>query len=527
MTGEFDMAHDHSLLRDGYHAARWLEPLVMELGTPGERGVLPPAVEPTIAEQVGDVLKTIPDGLHRKDLPMLPELAQPQVLRHFLRLSQETLGAAVNIDIGLGTCTMKYNPLINDVVGGHPNVVQVHPLQPVSSIQGLLEMLYRLQEQLAEIAGMDTFSLQPASGAQAIFTNASIIRAHHKLNGEGDRRDEIITTVFSHPADAATPAVAGYKVITLHPDQRGYPDFDALKAALSERTAGLMVTNPEDTGIFNPRIRDYTDAVRNVGGVCAIDQANANGIIGITRALELGFDLCHFNLHKTFSTPHGSEGPALGAVGVRKEFAKFLPSPIVARDGDQFYLDHDRPHSIGKINSFLGNVGIAVRAYVWIMAHGAEGLRTVAETAVLNNNYLAKKLSDIRGITIPYPEAAGYRLQEVRYSWERLHEETGVSTNDIKNRMVDFGVNNYFTSHAPWVIDEPFTPEPAESYSKDDLDEYAEIVHRVAKEAYTDPEKVMSGPHRSSISKMDDTALLDPTRVVTTWRAWKKRHNAQ
>ena len=518
--------HSH-LVREGFHAARWHEPLIMELGTPGERGVIPPSAEPAIREKVGDVLASIPPELRRTRPPALPEISQPQVLRHYLRLSQETLGAALNIDVGLGTCTMKYNPVINDVVGSHPKVTQVHPNQPPGTIQGLLGILHDLEQQLCEISGMDAFSLQPGAGAAAIFTNASIIRAHHDRNGEGERRDEIITTVFSHPADAAAPAVAGYKVITLYPDDRGYPDFGALEAALSDRTAGLMVTNPEDTGIFNPRIRDYTEAVHEVGGVCAIDQANANGILGITRARELGFDLCHFNLHKTFATPHGSEGPALGAVGVREEFARYLPVPIISRaGGGGYHLDYDRPHSIGKIKGFLGNVGIAVRAYTWIMAHGAEGLRTVAETAVLNNNYLAKKLDEVPGISIPYRDTAGYRLQEVRYSWERLHEETGVGTNDIKNRMLDYGVNNYFTSHEPWLITEPFTPEPAESYSKEDLDEYAAIVARVAEEAYTDPERVRSGPHRSSITRMDEGPMLDPARVVTTWRAWKKRYGS-
>ena len=514
------------LAREGFHAARWLEPLVMELGSPGERGVLPPAVEPAVRERAGDALASIPPALRRARPPDLPELSQPQVLRHFLRLSQETLGAAVNIDVGLGTCTMKYNPVINDAVAGHPNVAQVHPNQPAETIQGLLGILHDLEEQLCEIAGMDAFSLQPAAGAAAIFANASIIRAHHDRHGEGDRRDEIITTIFSHPADAAAPAVAGYRIITLYPDERGYPDFGALEAALSDRTAGLIITNPEDTGIFNPRIRDYTEAVHAAGGVCAIDQANANGVLGITRARELGFDLCHFNLHKTFSTPHGSEGPALGAIGVREEFARYLPAPVVTRDASGYRLDSGRPDSIGKIKGFLGNVGIAVRAYAWIMAHGAEGLRTVAETAVLNNNYLAAKLEEIQGISVPYRDTAGYPLQEVRYSWERLHEETGVGTNDIKNRMLDYGVSSYFTSHEPWLVAEPFTPEPSESYSKEDLDEYAAIVARVAREAYTDPERVRSAPHRSSISGMDEGPLIDPDRVATTWRAWKKRRGS-
>lgn len=516
---------DPSYLRDGFHAARWLEPLIMELGTSGERGVIPPASEPPIRDGVGDVLESIPPRLRRTRAPELPELSQPQVLRHYLRLSQETLGAAINLDIGLGTCTMKYNPVVNDVVGNHPNVTQVHPHQPSETIQGLLRILHALEAHLCEISGMDAFSLQPAGGAAAIFTNASIIRAHHDRNGEGGRRDEIITTVFSHPADAAGPATAGYKLITLYPGENGYPDFEALRAAVSDRTAGLILTNPEDTGIFNPRVRDYTDVVHAAGGVCAIDQANANGTLAITRARELGFDLCHFNLHKTFSTPHNSEGPALGAVGVREEFARYLPVPVLTRSAEGDYrLEYDRPDSIGKIKGFLGNVGIAVRAYAWIMALGADGLRTVAETAVLNNNYLARKLDGIRGISMPYGEMTAYRLQEVRYSWQQLHEETGVGTNDVKNRMLDYGVNSYFTSHEPWLVAEPFTPEAAESYSKDDLDEYAAIIAKVAEEAYTDPELVKSGPRRSSIAGMDEGPLVDPSRVVTTWRAWKKRH---
>ena len=516
---------DSGPLRDGFHAARWLEPLITELGTTGERGVIPPGSETRVREAVGDVLESIPSRLRRTRPPELPELSQPQVLRHYLRLSQETLGAAVNLDIGLGTCTMKYNPVVNDVVANHQNVTQVHPNQPPETIQGLLGILHALEAHLCEISGMDAFSLQPAGGAAAIFTNAAIMRAHHDRNGEADRRDEIITTVFSHPADAAGPATAGYKVIMLYPGENGYPDFEALTAAISDRTAGLILTNPEDTGIFNPRVHDYTEAVHAAGGVCAIDQANANGTLGITRARELGFDLCHFNLHKTFSTPHNSEGPALGAVGVSAEFARYLPVPVITRSAAGDYrLDYDRPDSIGKIKSFLGNVGTAVRAYAWIMAHGSDGLRTAAETAVLNNNYLARKLDEIRGISVPYDDTAGYRLQEVRYSWERLHEETGVGTNDVKNRMLDYGVNSYFTSHEPWLVAEPFTPEPAESYSKEDLDEYAAIIARVVEEAYTDPDRVRSGPRRSSIPAMDEGPLIDPDRVVTTWRAWKRRH---
>lgn len=520
------MRNGKKLLRENYHAASWQEPIIMELGTPGERGVLPPAVEPEVIAASGDVLAAIPSDMRREDPPALPEISQPQVVRHYMRLSQETLGTDVNIDLGLGTCTMKYSPKVNEFLARMPQMTELHPLQDEETMQGLLEIVYKFSKVLGEISGMDAFSFQPGGGAPAIFTNASIIRAYHEMNGEGEKRNEIITTIFSHPVDAATPATAGFKLITLYPDENGYPDLDALKAAVCERTAGMTITNPEDTGIFNPRIREYTDAVHAVGGVCSIDQANANGILGIARARDLGFDLCHFNLHKTFSSPHGSEGPACGAVGVRKEFAKFLPVPLVEFDGFKYHLNYDLPYSIGKVRAFFGNLEVVLRSYAWAMTLGPDGIKTAAQTAVLNNNYLAKKLAQVRGVSIPYAKGK-FRLQEVRYSWQDLKTETGVTTDDIDHRVVDFGVNNYFTSHEPWIVPEPFTLEPAESYSKEDLDEYAEIIKRVSDEAYSNPELVKSAPHKSSIAQMDESALHDPKQVATTWRAWKKRSAEQ
>ncbi|MCJ7625385.1 MAG: aminotransferase class V-fold PLP-dependent enzyme, partial [Anaerolineaceae bacterium] len=285
-----------------FHQARWDEPIIFELSQPGERGILPPPVEQGIKETVGDVLASLPDAMRRKTPPALPEMAQPQVVRHYMRLSQENLGVDFNVDIGQGTCTMKYNPKINDQLAGSPKMAELHPLQDEETVQGILEILYRFDLILREISGMDAFSFQPQAGSQAIYANAAIIRAYHASRGEADQRDEIITTIFSHPSDAAAPRTLGYKIITLYPDENGYPDLDALKAAVSERTAGLMITNPEDTGIFNPRIAEFVDLVHQAGGLCAYDQANANGILGTTRAGDAGFDLCHFNLHKTFST---------------------------------------------------------------------------------------------------------------------------------------------------------------------------------------------------------------------------------
>ena len=515
------MSEKKRLLKENYHAARWQEPIIYDLGTKGERGVYPPQVEKEIEEAAGDVLAAIPKGMRRSKPPVLPELSQPQVVRHYTRLSQETLGTDVNIDLGLGTCTMKYSPKINEALARMPYMADIHPLQDEETLQGILEIAYRFGQMLGDISGLDAFTFQPGGGAVGVFTNASIIRAYHQANGQ-DQRDEIITTILSHPVNAATPATAGYKLITLMPDENGYPDLEVLKAAVSEKTAGLMITNPEDTGIFNPRIREYTDAVHGVGGLCSIDQANANGILGIARARDMGFDMCHFNLHKTFSSPHGSLGPGCGAVAVRQDLARFLPLPMIEFDGSKYRLNYDQPQSIGKVRGFLGNLQVVLRSYSWVMSLGAEGVRAAAATAVLNNNYLAGRLKGIKGVTIPYAEGK-FRLQEVRYSWQTLLEETGVDTEDIERRVVDFGINNYFTSHEPWVVPQPFTLEPAESYSRDDLDEYAEIIQRVSDEAYSDPEIVKTAPHRSSIPRMDESVMHDPAKVVVTWRAWQNR----
>src|SRR6478735_407811 len=331
-----------------YHAAQWDEPIVLEMGSPGERGYLPPAVEPGIAELVGEASALIPDGMRRATPPRLPEVAQPSVLRHYLRLSQMTMGAHITPDASLGTCTMKYSPLVNEQMARTPQMGELHPYQDDDTAQGMLGIIYRLEQMLCEISGMDAFTFQPAGGSQAIFANACIIRAYHEDRGEGEQRDEIISTSFSHPIDCAAPAVAGFRVITLAPSPNGYPDLAALKAAVSDRTAGLMMTNPEDTGIFNPHVEDFTRIVHEAGGLCAYDQANANGILGVTRARENGFDLCQFNLHKTFSVPHGSAGGSCGAGGVTAALAKYLPGPVAVRDGDRFRWDHDRPKSIGN-----------------------------------------------------------------------------------------------------------------------------------------------------------------------------------
>ncbi len=504
-----------------FHQARWDEPIIFELSTPGARGVLPPETEPGITERVGNPASALPAGVGRAAPPALPELSQLHVVRHYTRLSQENLGVDVNIDVGQGTCTMKYSPKVNDRFVRDPRVADLHPLQDPSTVQGILEIIWRLERLLAEISGMDRVTLQPGAGSVAIWTNVSMIRAHHASRGDTGR-DEVITTSFSHPSNAACAKVAGYRVITLRPDPDGYPDFDGLRAAVSERTAALLITNPEDTGIFNPRIEDFVRLVHEAGGLACYDQANANGLLGVTRAREAGFDLCHFNLHKSFSTPHACGGPGAGASGVTAELARFLPRPTVEFDGTTYRLDDDRPDSIGKVRPWYGVVANLVRAYAWIMSLGADGLREVAEIAVLNNNYLMQRVLEIRGLTAPY--AAGKRrIEQVRYSWEELTRETGVHSEEIGFRAADFGTH-YWTSHHPFVVPEPMTLEPTESYSRADLDEYAAILRTIAEEAYADPEFIHNAPYHSTVHRIDHEPLDDPARWAVTWRAYRRKH---
>jgi len=504
-----------------FHQARWDEPIIFELSSGGERGILIPEVEDELRDSVGDVISNIPVEMQRKRPPKLPELSQPRVLRHYVRLSQETLGTDLNIDVGQGTCTMKYSPKINEQLVRIPQMTEIHPLQVEETIQGILEIMYKFGQFLKEISGMDEFSLQPGAGSAAIYTNASIIRAYHGSRGEADQRDEIITTIFSHPSNAACAKTAGFKVTTLYPDEDGYPDLQALKATVSERTAGLMITNPEDTGIFNPKIEELVNVVHEAGGLCFYDQANANGILGITRARDAGFDLCQFNLHKTFSAPHGCGGPAVGAIGVIQELARFLPVPVIEFDGSKYYLNYDRPESIGKVRSFYGVAPVVLKAYAWVMSLGADGLKEVAEIAVLNNNYVLTKLLEIPGVSAPYAKGKR-RIEQVRYSWEKLMRDTGVHSEEIGLMATDFGVH-YWTSHHPWIVPEPCTIEPTESYSKADLDEYIEILRYVSDMAYKNPELVKTAPHNSSIHKINHTPLDDSSQWAMTWRAYRKK----
>jgi len=506
-----------------FHQASWDEPIIFELSQPGQRGVLLPPVENEIIQEIGNPSIELPDSLRRKTPPALPEMSQIHVLRHYVRLSQENLGVDFNIDIGQGTCTMKYNPKVNDQLARSHKLAELHPLQGVGDVQGILEILYQLEVMLKVISGMDRVSLQPGAGSAAIYTNICMMRAYHSFRGESQQRDEVITTIFSHPSNAAAAKVAGYKVITLYPDPDGYPDLVALKNAVSERTAALLITNPEDTGIYNHRIGEFVGVVHKVGGLCIYDQANANGILGITRASDAGFDACHFNLHKTFSTPHGCGGPGAGACCVKEALSQFLPVPTVEFDGQKYYLDFDRPESIGKVRPFYGVTPNILRAYAWILSLGADGLREVAEIAVLNNNYLLKKILGIRGVSAPYAKGKR-RIEQVRYSWEQLTNETGIHSEEIALRIADFGMH-YWTSHHPFVVPEPMTLEPTESYSKADLDEYVAVLRQIVEEAYSNPEIIKNAPHNSTVHKIHHDSFDDPDEWAVTWRAYLRKTN--
>ena len=507
-----------------FHQAKWDEPIIFELSTEGERGILVPEVGKEIEECIGDGISQLPEDMIRKKGPALPEISQMRVLKHYLRLSQQCLGADLNVDIGQGTCTMKYSPKINEVLVRSPKVTELHPLQDDSTVQGALEIVYKLDTFLREISGLAQFTFQPGGGSSAIFAMVSIIHAFHEAHGEANQRDEIITTIFSHPSDAAAAVVKGYKLITVYQNEDGLPDIKALKKAVSSRTAGLLITNPEDTGIFNPKISELTKIIHTAGGLCGYDQANANGILGVTRAGEADFDLCFFNLHKTFSSPHGCGGPAVGALGVKEELICYLPVPIVEFDGDKYLLNYDLPDTIGKIRGFLGVFPVILRAYAWIMSLGAEGLKEVANVAVLNNNYILEKVKEIHGASAPY--AIGrHRIEQVRYSWEKLTKETGVTTEDVTCRMADFGFH-LWSSHHPFIVPEPFTIEPTESYSRDEIDEYIAGLKKVVEEAYDDPEKVKNAPYRSVVHKIDDSSLDDPEKWAITWRSYLKKHKS-
>lgn len=499
-----------------FRSAKWSEPLVMELGRPGRRGTIPPPAEEAVAA-VGAAADLLPAGVRRAAPPALPELSEFEVQRHYLHLAQETLGM-MGISL-FGTCTMKYNPRVNELVAAQPEVAELHPGQDPSTLQGVLGLLHDFDLILRELSGMARFSFQPGGGADAAYTHACVTRAYHAARGELAQRDEIVTTIQAHPCNAATADAAGFKVVTLPLEESGYPSVAALEAAVSERTAALMVNNPDDMGIYNPEIARWVEIVHAAGGLAFYDHANFNGVMTRIRARELGFDACMYMLHKTFGAPKGGGGPAVGAYGCSEELVPYLPRPLIHERDGRYELEADG----GRVREFWGNVPQVIKAYSWTRAMGAEGLRDAADISVLANNYMERRLMELRGVERSHPQLDVRRLEMTRFSVERVARDTGVTVADIQSRMVDFGVDAFWMAHEPWLVPEPFTPEAGELWSKEDIDTWIDVLAHVIDEAYRDPELVKTAPHNHAIAQVDGSRVNEPDGWATTWRAAKRK----
>ncbi len=511
---------DKNTLRN-YHGPVWDEPLVMQLGRKGRRGQIFPRAEETVVRLTGNAAALIPKTLHRTNAPALPELSEPEVQRHYLHLAQETLGM-MGISL-FGTCTMKYNPRVSEAIAAQPHLAEVHPYQPADSLQGVLEIIHAFNLILRELSGMDQFVFQAGGGADAAYVHCCVARAYHQARGELSTRNEMITSIQAHPCNAATAAAAGFKVVTLQLEKNGYPSIEALKAALSKRTAGLMIGNPDDMGIYNPHIMEWVRLVHEAGGLCFYDHANFNGVMGKIRARDLGFDACMYMLHKTFGAPKGGGGPAVGAYGCSSELMPFLPTPIVAKTGSHFSLLEDRPHTIGKVREFWGNVPQVVKAYAWVRAMGAQGIDEASNLSVLANNYMDKQLSEIGGLEKSNPGVAGWRMEMTRWGLGPLKEKTGIGTVEVANRMADYGVDPYWMSHEPWIVPEPFTPEAGEMYSKEDIDYWLKTLAAIIQEAHESADLVGTAPHAQPIHKINSAPLEDPAQWAMTWRAYLRK----
>ncbi|WP_433940240.1 aminomethyl-transferring glycine dehydrogenase subunit GcvPB [Paenibacillus lautus] len=466
--------------------------LIFELSKPGRVAYSLPECD--VPET--DAASFIPESLLRSKPAELPEVYEVDVIRHYTELSRRNFG----IDNGfypLGSCTMKYNPKINEDVARFAGFAKIHPYQPEESIQGALELLFTLQNDLAALTGMDQVTLQPAAGAHGEWTGLMLIRAYHESRGE--KRTKVIVPDSSHGTNPASATVAGYDTITIKSNERGMVDLDALRAVVGEDTAALMLTNPSTLGLFEEQIVEIAEIVHDAGGLLYYDGANSNAIMGITRPGDMGFDVVHLNLHKTMSTPHGGGGPGAGPVGVKSLLIPFLPKPIVSkREDGTFFWDYDRPQSIGRVKAFYGNFGILVRAYAYIRTYGPEGLRRVSELAVLNANYMMHRLA-------PYYEVAypGLCKHEFVLSGRKL-KEYGVRTLDVAKRLLDFGYHPP-TIYFPLNVEECIMIEPTETESKETLDGFIDTMIQIAKEAESTPDVVINAPYTTVVKRLDET----------------------
>jgi len=452
--------------QNDYRQARWSEPLLIELSDTGGTCNTLNIPEPLVAV-------SIPDVIARKNgAPRLPELSRLEVVRHFTRLSQMNFGINSGM-YPLGSCTMKYNPPLCERIAGLESVRNTHPVQDASTIQGCLELMHELGRALCEISGMNAISLQPAAGAHGEFTGVKIIRKHIKETGQEGRRDELIIPDSGHGTNPASAALAGFKVVVVPSDPNtGCVDLDALKNVVSGKTAGLMLTNPNTLGIFEKDIKEIAKVIHDAGGLLYYDGANLNAIMGITNPGLMGFDIVHFNLHKTFSTPHGGGGAGAGPVAVVESLAKYLPKPVVRMDSHgKYFLDYDMPHSIGPVKAFYGNFAVMVRAYAYILMLGGAGLTEVSKTAVLNSNYLLRKIEKILGtkLSLEY-DPTRPRKHEFVLSATPLG---GVKPTDIAHALLDEGVHAP-TIYFPQIVHDAVMIEPTETECKRILDEFAE-----------------------------------------------------
>jgi len=462
--------------------------LIFEKSRPGRRAGRVP--------DYGLPVPEVPPELRRAAPPRLPEVAESEIVRHFTALADRNFG----IDTGfypLGSCTMKHNPRVNERVGRLPGFRDLHPLQEDDGAQGALELEWALQQILAEIAGLPAVTLQPAAGSQGELTGLMLVRAYFDDRDEGDRRDTVITADTAHGTNPASVAMAGYRLEKVATDARGNLDLEDLRAKVGERTAALMLTNPSTLGLFDEGIEEVARIFHDAGALLYYDGANLNAVVGRSRPGDMGFDIVHYNLHKTFSQPHGGGGPGAGPVAVRADIEPFLPSPQVVRDGALFRLDHDRPKSIGRVRGFSGPFGVFVRSYAFIRAYGPE-LREMSDAAVLNANYLLARLRDV--YDLPYDRLC---MHEFVLSARNLKREHGITALDVAKRLMDYGIHPP-TIYFPLVVPEALMIEPTETEPKERLDGFVEAMRRIAEEAAESPELLREAPHDRPVRRLDE-----------------------
>jgi len=461
------------------------------------------------SEEIEELSDFAPRDLVRESLD-LPSLPEREVVKHYTNLSQMNFG----VDNGmypLGSCTMKFNPKYADVLAAMPSVGSIHPYQDEDTVQGALQLMFELERALCEIAGMDAVTLQPAAGAHGEFTGMLLTRAYHAKSGEA--RDQVIVPDSAHGTNPASAAMAGFEVLEIPSGDNGCVDLAALRAAVSDRTAAFMITNPNTLGIFEPDIREIAKVVHEAGALLYYDGANLNAVMGKTSPGKMDFDIVHFNLHKTFATPHGGGGPGAGPVGVRERLIPFLPVPrIELRDG-RYHLDYDLPDSIGKVRCFYGNFAVLVRAYAYILRKGSDGLQYASERAVLNSNYVKQQLKD--AYDLPFKDL---RKHEFVLSAKRLREEKNVRALDVGKRMLDFGIHSP-TIYFPSLVEEALMIEPTESETQESLDHFVGIMRRIALE--DDPAVIRSAPHNASVKRVDE--VYAAKEAILSYRAYRRK----